>query len=103
MDTALFKEAEKCGMEIQEPHEDASCTYVRKGCCKEEQLFVDGQDQLKLDLPELSQEQFSFLYYFISSYAISLNGFAIEKPNYQGHSPPILSRPLFILYERYLI
>jgi hypothetical protein len=48
MDTAIFHKAKTCGMEIQKTATSSDCSKAKKDCCKEEQIFVEGQDELKI-------------------------------------------------------
>ena len=53
MDSAIFKKAEACGMEMENPLTD-SCSISKKNCCSDEIFVVDGQDELQLQVEKIS-------------------------------------------------
>lgn len=103
IDTAVVFAAETCGMEIRKPVENSGCSITKKGCCSEDQLLVDGQDQLKHELSELSSVPQLLVFTNIITHLISLEGFKRDTPDYRAHAPPSPERPIYKLYERYLI
>ena len=62
VETAIFNKAKGCGMEMQKPSSnDNGCSITKKNCCNDEQLIVDGQDELQLQVDIISIEQQVFL------------------------------------------
>ena len=53
MDTAIFHKAETCGMEMENPLTDG-CSITKKNCCNDEQIVVDGQNELKLQVDKIT-------------------------------------------------
>ena len=47
VDTAIFKKAKNCGMDMQNST-TKECSMTKKNCCSDKQIFVDGQDELKI-------------------------------------------------------
>ncbi len=98
IDTAVFSKVKNCGME------SSATTLIKKSCCKDEVVVVQGQDQLKLntfdDLNVNQQILFtSYVYSYISLF-ISLPKQVI--PN-EGYAPPNLFCDIQVLDETFLI
>ena len=53
VETAIFQKAKGCGMEMQNPSTEG-CAITKKNCCNDEQLVVDGQDELQLQVDTIS-------------------------------------------------
>jgi hypothetical protein len=103
VDTSYFIEAESCGMEMPEtPNTSDDCSAVKKNCCTDKQLTIEGQDELKLSL-ELQMEQQLFVAVFLTSY---IQLFEIPEEtvtSHQDYLPPPLVKKLYQLDEEYLI
>lgn len=96
IDTAVFTEAQKCGMEMT--------SSVKKSCCKDELEVVKGQDDLKLskfeELPAQQQFTIKFLAYSF------LNRFdAVEKAiiPHKNYSPPNLVADIQLLDQVFIV
>ena len=48
VETAIFNKAKGCGMEMDNPSAEG-CAITKKNCCNDEQLIVDGQDELNFN------------------------------------------------------
>ena len=102
VETAVFQKAKGCGMEMQQPSTEG-CSITKKNCCNDEQLVVDGQDELQLQVDTITFEQQVFLTSFV--YAFS-NLFEISEENvtsFEAYRPPLVIRQLYKLDETYLI
>lgn len=98
IDVAVFLEAHKCGMEMNE------ALVVKKHCCKDVIEVVEGQDQLKFssfDDLEFEQQQ------FISSFIYSYTNLFESLPNlvipHKDYSPPNLITDIQVLNDTFLI
>ena len=102
VETAVFQKAQGCGMEIQKPSAKG-CAVTKKNCCSDEQLVVDGQDELQLQVDTISFEQQVFITSFVYTY-INLFEF-IDKnvSSYKQYKPPLVIRQIFKIDETYLI
>ena len=102
VDTALFHKAKGCGMEMDKPSTEG-CAITKKNCCNDEQLVVDGQDELQLSVDKISFEQQVFITSFVYTY-INLFEF-IDKnvSSYKQYKPPLVIRQIFKIDETYLI
>ena len=102
MDTAIFHKAETCGMEMENPS-SKDCSITKKNCCSDEQLIVDGQDELQLSLEKISLEQQVFIASFVHTYINLFEGLDNNVSTYEEYEPPLVIRQIFKLDETYLI
>ena len=102
VETAFFHKAKGCGMEMDKPS-SKDCSITKKNCCSDEQLVVDGQDELQLQVDTISFEQQVFITSFVYTY-INLFEF-IDKnvSSYKQYKPPLVIRQIFKIDETYLI
>jgi hypothetical protein len=102
VETSLFHKAEGCGMEMDTPLTE-SCSITKNNCCDDEQLLVEGQDELQLTFDKISFDQKVFLTSFVHTY-ISL--FEVLEKNihtYKQYRPPLVIRSIYKFDETYLI
>ena len=102
VETAVFHKAKGCGMEMQKPSTE-DCAVIKSNCCSNNQIVVEGQDELQLSLEKISFEKQQFITSFIFSY---INLFESVKENtnsYEDYRPPIVVKELYKLDETYLI
>ena len=102
VETAVFQKAKGCGMEMQNPS-TKGCAIIKKNCCKDEQLVVDGQDELQLLVDEISFEQQVFIASFVYTYINLLEGLDNNVSSYEEYKPPLVIRQLYKIDETYLI
>ena len=102
VDTALFREAKNCGMEMQKPS-SSECSITKKNCCSDKQIIVDGQDELKRSFEKLTPEQQQFVASFIYSYLDLFEGFDKHVTSYETYKPPLVVKDIQKLDEVYLI
>ena len=105
VDAAVFKKAKTCGMEIQKSNSDSECSKMKmkKDCCSDEQLVIDGQDELKLSLEKLTPEQQVFVTSFIYTYVQGFEDLQENKTSFLEYPPPLIVRQIYKLDESYLI
>ena len=102
VDTAIFKKAKGCGMEMQKPSTEG-CSVSKKDCCNDQQVKFDGQDELKSSFDQLTLEQQVFVTSFAYSYLNLFNRFNEDKTSFSESPPPLLVKQIFKLDESYLI
>ena len=102
MDSAIFKKAETCGMEMENPLTD-SCSISKKNCCSDEIFVVDGQDELQLQVEKISFEQQVFIASFVYTYINLFEGLDSNVSTYEEYKPPLVIRQLYKIDETYLI
>ena len=104
VETALFHKAEGCGMEMQKPTiEDCSVTVIKKNCCNDEQLVIDGQDKLQLQIDQISFQQQLFIVSFVYTFNTIFEGLSTTRTSYKAYEPPLVTTQIFKLDETYLI
>lgn len=102
VETAIFNKAKGCGMEMDNPSTEG-CAITKKNCCNDEQLIVDGQDELQLSVDKISLEQQVFLASFIYTYINLFEGYDKNVSSYEEYEPPLVVRQLYKIDETYLI
>ena len=102
VDTAIFKKAKGCGMEMQNPSSEG-CAITKKNCCSDKQMTIDGQDDLQLSFDTLSFEQQQFVASFVYTYINLFEGLDQNVSSYEKYRPPLVIRQIYKLDETYLI
>ncbi|MGV8813565.1 MAG: HYC_CC_PP family protein [Gelidibacter sp.] len=102
MDSAIFHKVETCGMDMEKPASE-SCSVTKKDCCKNEQVVVDGHDELQLSFNKISFEQQLFIASFVYSFINLFEGFNENIIPFRDYKPPFLIRDIQKLHETYLI
>lgn len=102
VETAMFQEAKGCGMEMKQP-ETKDCEITKKNCCDNQQIIVDGQDELQLQINNLSFEKQLFISAFIFTYHTRFDKFNDTSTSFEKQTPPLVKRYLFKLNQTYLI
>ncbi|MFD1015769.1 HYC_CC_PP family protein [Winogradskyella rapida] len=101
-ETAIFNKAKGCGMEMEKPATEG-CSITKKNCCNDEQLLVDGQDELQLKVDKISFEQQVFIASFVYAYINLFEGFDKNVSSYEEYKPPLVVKQIFKIDETYLI
>lgn len=102
VETALYKKAKGCGMEMSMAITD-SCDSTKKNCCDDTQQSISGQDELQLAAAQLSFENQLFITSYLQTFIGLFETFDYTKSSYQDYKPPLVIRKLFKLDETYLI
>ena len=101
VETAIFNKAKGCGMEMENSSTE-DCAIKKNNCCSDRQLVVDGQDELQVQVDQISFEQQLFIASFLYSYN-TLFEVLDNRISYEKYDPPLVIRQLFKLDETYLI
>ena len=102
VETAVFNKAEGCGMEMEKTSTDG-CEITKKNCCDDNQLIVDGQDELQLQADNISFEQQAFIASFVYTYINLFEGLNKNVSSFEEYKPPLVIKQIFKLDETYLI
>ena len=102
MDTAIFHKAETCGMEMENSLTDG-CSITKKNCCSDEQLAVEGQDELQLQVDKITFEQQVFIASFVYTYINLFEGLDNNVSSFEEYEPPLVVKQIFKIDETYLI
>ncbi len=103
IDTAIFKQAKTCGMEMNQGSSLSGCDMAKEDCCNDKKIVIDGQDELKVSLEKLTFEQQVFVVGFFYSY---FNLFEVEESKstpFENYASPLIVRDIHILDEAFLI
>ncbi len=98
IDTAIFQKAHSCGMEM-----NMSDEMKKKGCCDDKEIHIEGQDELKLPVANMSFNQQAFVIAFVHSYIELFQTTEDRKNTFFDYPPPFIVRQIFKLDETYLI
>ena len=102
VETAVFQKAKGCGMEIQKSSTEG-CVIVKKNCCNDEQLVIDGLDELQTQVDVISFEQQVFIASFLYTYNNLFVGLDKNVSSYGVYKPPPVIKELYKIDETYLI
>ena len=103
IDFSFVQEVESCGMNTMQTPLTCEPAVSEKSCCSDEQLVVDGRDDLSTSFDTLAFEQQTFL---VSLFYAYVNPFKASEQNlvpFKAYSPPLLIRDVQALHETYLI
>lgn len=104
VDYSVFNGAKTCSMDNMEA--SLNCEMipsVKKICCTDKQLIVEGQDDLKISLDNLDFEQFVFISAFSYSYISLFEEQTSLAITLKGYPPPIPKRNVQVLHQTFLI
>src|SRR5210317_1094000 len=102
VETAIFKKAKGCGMEMEKPSTEG-CSITKKNCCDDEQLAIEGQDELQLQVDKITFEQQLFIASFVYTYINLFEGYNEDINSFREYKPPLVKRRIYKLDETYLI
>ena len=102
VETAIFHKAKGCGMDM-EKSASKDCELTKKSCCSDEQVVVDGQDELQLLLHKISFKQQVFVLFFVAIYNGLFQSIEKEVLSFEAYKPPLVIKQIFKLDETYLI
>lgn len=103
VDTSIFDKASTCGMETQFTSASSDCSILKIDCCNDEQIVVDGQDELRLSVDKISFEQQVFIASFVYTYNNLFEGLDNNVSSYQDYEPPLVIKQIYKFDETYLI
>lgn len=98
VDQAVFSKAKDCGMEHPSEGE-----MITNDGCSDQQISVQGQDDLKVSFNDLDLSQQVFLSTFTYSYIGLFQELPQQLIPFSDYSPPLLVRDIQVLHETFLI
>jgi hypothetical protein len=98
VDTAVFQKAHVCSMEA-----NSESTIKMDGCCNDQEIKIEGQDELKLPVADLNFDQQVFVVSFFNSYIELFQTREERKSIFFDYPPPLIVKQIFKLDETYLI
>ena len=103
VDTAIFKKAKTCGMEMQKAIQGTTCSITKKNCCSDKQISIEGQDELQISLDSLFLDQQVFVASFVYSYINLFQGVEEKITSFSEYPPPLIVKSIYKLDEVYII
>ena len=103
VDASIFSEAHSCGMDMEKTKATSDCSITKKNCCTDEQVTIEGQDELKISFDKLNLSQQLFVASFLVSYTNLFEDLAENQTTYNDYIPPIVVRDIYKLDETFLI
>lgn len=101
--TALFKNAETCGMEALETTDTPGCNLLKKNCCTDENIHVAGQNEINIPV----YNPVSGPHFFPAPpgivYQELFRGLKENTIPHNGHAPPLIVRDIHLLNQIFLI
>jgi len=97
VDMKIYQEAEGCGMEIPMTNSTSETALSKTPCCKNEQLLIQGQNELQTPIDSLS---FSIEYFVVSTVYSYINLFESlpkEVIPFKDYSPPNLVTDIHVI------
>lgn len=103
VDYSFLDEVATCGMETMQPFDNEECSIVVDNCCSDENLVIEGQDDLKISFDTLTFQQQVFVTSLTYSLFYFFEGDIENIVPFRGYSPPFLVRDIHVLDETFLI
>lgn len=103
VDYSFFGRAESCGMDVQKILNSEQSDLVKKDCCNDETLTINGQNDLKIAFENLNFEQQVFVATFLYSYLNLYEGLPEDIVPFSDYPPPLLVKDIQILDQTFLI
>ena len=69
----------------------------------DEQILIDGQDEVQIQFDKISFEQKVFIASFIYSYVNLFEGLDKNVSSFEEYAPPIVTNQIYKIDESYLI
>ena len=101
MDVALFTKAQDCGMDVA--MKVLGDDFVENHCCDDESFTMQGQDNLKLSLTDLSLDNQAFLIVFSQTYFQLFTATSERDVPLDTYPPPLLVKDIQLLDSVFLI
>ncbi|GAA4956408.1 hypothetical protein GCM10023314_32640 [Algibacter agarivorans] len=103
IDTSVFSKANSCGMDMQKTDSTSDCSITKKDCCTDEQIAVEGQDELKIAFETLTLDEHLFIASFFYTYINLFEGLEENITSYKDYETPLVIRQIYKIDETYLI
>ena len=103
VDYSFTQHVKTCGMDVQTSPESCDSNITKDSCCKDKQLIVEGEDNIKLSFENLSLEQQTFLATFVYSYIDLFETVEENNDSFKDYSPPYLIEDISVLHQTFLI
>jgi len=102
VDTAIFSEAEGCGMEMNHSTSSEE-TISKKDCCSETIISIDGDEEFTTTFEELTFKQLTLVATFVYTYINLFEATEDNSTSFLKYSPPLVVKDIQLLDEQFLI
>lgn len=104
VDYSFLHNVETCGMKKEQVVSTCENPEMKnKSCCSDEQIIIEGQEDLKNNFSTLTFEQQIFVASFLYSYINLFEGTASEEVPYKDYPPPFVIRDVQVLHQTFVI
>ena len=103
VDTSYFGSAESCGMDLAQTNSSKEDTLEGKNCCNNEQITINGQNELNVSFDNLTNNQQIYVATFVYAYINLFEGLENEVSSFSQYPPPLIVKNIYKLDETYLI
>ena len=100
VDTAVFSKAHSCGMDMGD---SAFSGMEEDSCCKDQQVLVEGQDELKRSFEDLDFQQQLFVTSLAYSYLNLFETLPGQVIPFEDYAPPLLVTDIQLLDQVFII
>ncbi len=101
VDKAIFSEAKTCGMDM---HSHSEIDLMDEdNCCSDQNISVEGQDELKISFKSLDLNQQLFLTAFTYCYSNLFEGLPQQVIPFKNYTPPLIVKDIPVLNDTFLI
>jgi hypothetical protein len=98
---AVFSKASSCGMDMHSHSGDD--LMDRENCCNNQNISVEGQDELNISFQTLNFDQQVFLTAFTFSFNELFEGLPYQVIPYRNYTPPLIVKDIPVLNDTFLI
>jgi hypothetical protein len=101
VDQAVFSKALSCGMDMNSHSE--TDLMDQDDCCSNQNISVDGQDELNISFNSMDFEQQVFIAAFTFSFNELFEGVPQQVIPYKNYTPPLIVKDILVLNDTFLI
>ncbi|HMB61500.1 MAG TPA: hypothetical protein VKN36_00405 [Eudoraea sp.] len=105
VDFSIYDSVNTCMMEAKTSKSSGECAVMEMDmdCCTDVEVVLEGQDDLKISLDQLTFDQQLFVVSFVYSYINRFEGCDENIVPFKDYSPPPLIRDVQLLDQTFLI
>ncbi len=105
VDFSLSEKVDTCMMKAEMSRSSSECAVVdmEMDCCSDVEIIIEGRDDLKISLDQLTFDQQLLVASFVYSYINLFEGLDEKAAPFKEYSPPPLIRDIQILDQTFLI
>jgi len=101
VDQAIFSKALSCGMDM--PYHSGTDLMDKDNCCRNQNISIDGQDELNISFNSMDFDQQVFITAFTFSFNNLFEGLPQQVIPYKNYTPPLIVKDIPVLNDTFLI